>query len=82
MTLSPDANLLYVLLTGISGKLNEGRVERNGNSINLYDRYGVLQPYFSGAKLRSWCVLDSGGHLIDSWCFVDPQDRHLFPARS
>jgi hypothetical protein len=83
MTLSSDTILLYMLHTGISGRVIEGRVERNGNSaINVYDRYGVFQPYFSGAKLRSWCVVDSAGRPIDSWQSVHPDDSpaFLFPA--
>jgi hypothetical protein len=82
MTLSSDAVLLYVLHTGVSGRVSEGRIERHGSAINVYDRHGVLQPYFSGAKLRSWCVVDSGGRPFNSWCSVQPQDRrHVFPEQ-
>jgi hypothetical protein len=83
MALSSDAVLLYMLHTGVSGRVSEGRIERHGSAINIYDRHGALQPYFSGAKLRSWCVVDAGGRPINSWCSVHHDDHvRLFAARA
>jgi hypothetical protein len=76
MALSSDTVLLYVLHTGISGRVTEGRIERDGTSgICVYNRYGLREPYFSGERLRSWCVVDSAGRPIGSWCSIHPEDH-------
>jgi len=75
ITLSDDAMLLFILQSGVSGRLPAGRVERDGESvIKVYDRYGRLQPYFSGAKLRSWCIVGPTGLPIPSWSSILPED--------
>jgi hypothetical protein len=74
--ISDDATLLFILNSGISGRLSAGRVERDGGSvINVYDRHGKLQPYFSGAQLRSWCVVGADWQPISSWSAVLPEDQ-------
>jgi hypothetical protein len=75
MTLSDDATLTFVLQSGVSGRVKSGRIERVGEStINVYDRYGTLQPYFSGIRLRSWCIAGADGHPIPSWSAILPED--------
>lgn len=81
MVLSDDARLIFILQPGVPGHLTAGRVERDGESvINVYDRYGELQPYFSGAKLRSWCIVGATGLPIPSWSSILPEDcRRMLP---
>lgn len=82
MTLSDDATLAFVLQSGVPGRVKSGRVERVGESIiNVYDRSGKFQPYFSGIRLRSWCIAGADGQPIPSWSAVLPEDGEiLLPA--
>jgi len=74
--LSDDAKLIFILQSGVAGRLTAGRVERTGVSvINVYDRYGELEPCFSGAKLRSWYIVGSNGLPIPSWSAILPEDH-------
>jgi hypothetical protein len=84
MSLSDDAQLIFTLQSGVSGRLKAGRVERDGDSvINVFDQYGGLQAYFSGAKLRSWCIVGPTGLPIPSWSSILPEDRgRLLPNAS
>lgn len=76
MMLSDNAILIFILHSGVSGRRATGRVERNGESVvNVYDEYGALQPYFSGAKFRSWCISGPTGLPIPSWSSILPEDR-------
>lgn len=75
MPLSDDSVLIYILQSGVLGRLSAGRIERDGNAvINVYDRYDRLQPYFSGTKLRSWCVVGPNGLPVPSWSSILPED--------
>ena len=68
--------LVFMLQSGVPGRLMAGRVERDGESvINVFDRYGELQPYVSGAKLRSWCIVGATGLPIPAWSSILPEDR-------
>ena len=76
MMLSADAVLIFTLQSGVSGRLTAGRVERGGElAINIDDQYDGMQPYFSGAQFRSWCVVDPKGGPIPSWSSMLPKDR-------
>jgi hypothetical protein len=76
MLLSFDAELVFILQSGVMGRLTVGRIERGEHSVLLvYDEYGQFQPYFSGTRLRSWCVVDPTGRPIPSWCAILPEDR-------
>ena len=75
MNLSLDLVLLYILHTGVLGRITTGRAERDGESaINVYDQYGTLQPYFSGVRVRSWCIVDRSGRTFQSWSAIEPED--------
>jgi len=76
MMLSNDAILIFILQSGVSGRSTKGRVERDmAPVINVYDEYGGYQPYFSGRKLRSWCIAGPTGRPIHSWSSILPEDR-------
>lgn len=76
MRLSDDAALLFVLRSGVQGRLTVGKVEHDVDTlVRVYDRHGDLQPYISGTRLRSWCIVGPAGQPIPSWCSILPEDR-------
>lgn len=76
MELSREAAFVYVLNTGVAGRLTFGRVERNGQSgPRVYDLSGNLLHYISGNRIRSWCVLGPGGEPMPDWSSILPGDR-------
>jgi len=78
--LSDETVLMYVLAhSGCVGHLTAGRVERVGLSqLKVYDQYGAVFEYVSGANLRSWCVFGPDGNPIDGWSQIHPQDAQRF----
>ena len=76
MVLSDQAALIFVLYSGVLGRLTAGRVERNGKSgLDVYTPYGKLNGYISGARLRSWCIAGPTGKALPSWSEILPEDR-------
>jgi hypothetical protein len=71
MSLSHDLILVYVLYrSGCVGHLTSGSVSRHGaTGLNVYDSYGRLVEYLSGdsSRVRSWCLIESTGDLIEGW---------------
>ena len=71
LVLSDDLVMVYVLRdSGCVGRFTSGRVERTESGLNFYDRGGGLVEYFSGTKIRSWCVFGP----LERWCEVMPED--------
>ena len=66
IALSDEVVLLYVLdRSGCVGQLSTGRIERAGPSqLNVYDKYGIVFEYVSGANLRSWACSDQGEYRL------------------
>jgi len=74
MNLSIDRVLVYVLRSGVMGRVTLGRVElEQGAGLQVYDTFGALNEYISGDRLRSWSVLD-GGIPLPGWSQVMPAD--------
>jgi hypothetical protein len=76
----------YVLRdSGVTGHLNSGRVEQSAaGGLDVFDVYGSRFEYFSGNRLRSWCVFGSDGKPIDGWSKILEEDRQRmghFPDR-
>jgi hypothetical protein len=71
---------MYVLNhSGCTGHLSVGRVERGGpDQVKVYDSYGELFEYVSGAQLRSWCVLGPDLQPFDGWSRIHPKDAQRF----
>jgi hypothetical protein len=62
--------------SGCVGRLSSGRIERTDSSgLRVYNTHGLLNEYISGDNLRSWCVLDFTGRLVEGWSDVQPEDR-------
>jgi hypothetical protein len=82
MPLSHDLALVYVLhRSGCVGRLNSGRVSRHGaTGLNVYDAYGRLIEYLSGSTshVRSWCLVESTGNLVQGWHSVSIEDVARF----
>lgn len=80
ITLSDEMTLAYVLNhSGCTGRLSVGRVERAGpDQVKVYDSYGELFEYVSGAQLRSWCVLGPDGQPFEGWSQIHPTDAQRF----
>ncbi len=78
MTLSSDLVLVYVLLrSGVRGLLTSGRIERReSGELEVYDKFGELNEYISGARLRSWRFF-SEGFPVPEWSRVSPEDAQL-----
>ena len=74
--LSDETVLLYVLArSGCVGQLKIGRVERVGPiQLKVYDKYGAVFEYVSGANLRSWCVFGRVGIPLEGWSQIQPED--------
>ena len=81
MVLSDGVVLVYVLRdSGCRGRFTAGRVERVGaQGVNLYNRAGELLEYFSGTRIRSWCVFGPNGQPVEGWREVALADVELFP---
>ncbi len=76
MGLSDSSALLYVLSSGVAGRLTQGRVERDPTgAVRVYDGRGDVIEYLSGQRLRSWCVVNLAGVRIGPWCSVAEEDR-------
>ncbi|HVV45555.1 MAG TPA: hypothetical protein VHC72_10125 [Bryobacteraceae bacterium] len=76
MDLSREAIFVYVLNTGVAGRLMFGRVKRYDETcVNVYDSSGQLLSYISGSRIRSWCIVGPGGQAIPSWSSILPIDR-------
>jgi hypothetical protein len=75
MTLSSNCILYYARReSGVRGRATEGRVmldERNG--LMIYDRFGTLNEYLSGERLRSWTVIRDGVP-VPGWSHIMPED--------
>jgi len=75
MTLSSTCILFYTLReSGVRGHLTEGRValhERDG--LIVYDRFGTLNEYLSGERLRSWSLIRDGVP-VPGWSHIMPED--------
>ena len=85
VVLSNGFVMIFVLRnSGCRGRISAGRVERTGSGeLNCYDQYGILDAYFSGTNIRSWCVLGPDGQAVDGWCKVTPGDsQKIFPQPS
>ena len=85
LLLSDDLVMVYVMRTsGCMGRFTSGRVERTGPSgVNVYNRYDEIIEYFSGTRIRSWCVFGPDDERIEGWCEVAPEDSsRIFPRQS
>jgi hypothetical protein len=84
LQLSDRLALVYVMRTsGCMGRFTSGRVERTGPGVNVYNRYGEIIEYFSGTRIRSWCVFGPDDERIEGWCEVAPEDwSKIFPRQS
>jgi hypothetical protein len=78
MVLSDDCVLLYVLQNGVRGRVTSGRAELDElQGVIVYDRFGTLNEYISGDRLRSWTVIRNG-ISVPRWNHVMPEDAaHL-----
>jgi hypothetical protein len=83
LLLSDDLVMVYVMRTsGCVGLFTSGRVERTGPSgVNVYNRYGEILDYFSGTRIRSWCVFRPDDERIEGWCEVAPEDSSRIFSR-
>jgi hypothetical protein len=76
--------MIYILReTSVRGCLRHGRIEREGPTrLNVYDeRTGELVDYFSGDRLRSWCIFGPDADPIEGWQHILPEDlAAIFPA--
>ena len=79
LCLSSNLILVYVLRhSGLVGRLDSGRVRRNGG-LTVFDRYGRNIEYLSAAagNVRSWSVLTPDGTSVDGWSDVQDEDRDV-----
>ena len=76
LILSIELFLVYVLrASGCHGRMTAGRLERIGpKSINTFDEHGTWLEYFSGDRLRSWCVLNERGMPHEDWKAMQLED--------
>jgi hypothetical protein len=85
LVLSDDVVMVYVLRdSGCVGRFTAGRVERTGSGgLNFYDRRGDLVEYFSGTKIRSWCVFGPDERRVEGWYEATPEDSlRIFSRQS
>ncbi len=76
MILSSSCILFYALESGVRGRLMEGRVAfHECHGLVVYDRFGTLNEYLSGDKLRSWSVIRDGV-AVPGWSHIMPQDTN------
>jgi hypothetical protein len=75
--------MVYVMRdSGCRGRFTSGRVERTGpKGVNLYNRSGEFLEYFSGTRIRSWCVFGPTGRRIEGWCEATPEDLPRIGSR-
>jgi hypothetical protein len=74
MVLSCDCVLLYVLHSGVRGRVTSGKAELDEREgVIVYDRFGTLNEYISGDRLRSWTVI-RGGTPVPGWSNIMPED--------
>ena len=75
--------MVYVLRdSGCMGRFTSGRVERTGpKRVNVYKRSGEFLEYFSGTRIRSWCVFGPDGQRVEGWCEVMPEDSSRIFSR-
>ena len=66
LLLSGDLVMVYVLRdSGCVGRFTSWRVEPAGSGgLKFYDRRGDLVEYFSGTKIKSWCVFGPDGRRL------------------
>jgi hypothetical protein len=82
LVLSDDLVMVYIIrASGCMGRFTSGCVERTGlRGLSVYDRNGIFLEYFSGPRLRSWCVFGPDGQRVERWCEVAPEDSsRIFP---
>ena len=79
MNLSFDCVLIFVLHSGVLGRLTRGSVKRNGDDIHVQDTYGDLNPYFRLRRVRSWAIY-SDGSLVPDWSNIVPEDAAAIAA--
>ena len=77
LQLAPERTLVYVLHTGVTGRLQSGRIERDpGGLLLVYTQAPTrLNAYISGTNLRSWCVVGPGRQPLPGWCNVTAEDH-------
>jgi hypothetical protein len=83
VVLSDEVVLYYVLRdSGILGRLTSGQIVRRGpDSLAVFDHLGTELEYFSGERLRSWCVFGPDGTALNGWRKVLAQDLSKVPPR-
>jgi hypothetical protein len=76
LQLSDDLAMVYIMRDSTCmGRFTSGHVERTGpRGLRVYDRNGVFLEYFSGPRLRSWCVFGPEGRQVEAWSEVTPED--------
>jgi hypothetical protein len=75
MILSKRQVFAYVLRnTGYAGCLSAGRIEREAERLGVYDSQGDLVEYFSGERVRSWCLFGPDKAPIEGWEAISPED--------
>ena len=76
LILSIELFLIYVLrASGCHSRLTSGRIERTSpNTIDIYNEQDTRLDYFSGDRLRSWCVLNQDGMPHEDWRAVHHED--------
>ena len=84
LPLSDDLVMVYIMReSGCMGRFTSGRVERTGpRGVSVYDRSGDFVEYFSGPRIRSWCVFGPEGQRVEGWCEVTPEDLPRILSRS
>ena len=74
MVLSCGCVLLYVLHSGVRGRVTSGKAELDEREgVIVYDRFGTLNEYISGDRLRSWTVIRDGTP-VPGWSHIMPED--------
>ena len=75
--------MVYVIRdSGCRGRFTSGRVERLGpQGLDVYNRYGEVLDYFSGTRIRSWCVFGPDGQRVEGWCEVASEDSSRIFSR-
>jgi hypothetical protein len=79
MLLSYDVIFLYVLRSGVTGRLTKGRIERDGSRLTIYAPDPSTNNEYLTDSLRSWSVVAPDGKPVGDWCAVLPEDRAQLP---
>ena len=78
MALSNDASLVFVLRSGVLGRVTRGRLVHDSvRGLRVYcPDPDEINEYISGPNLRSWCVIGPDARPLPGWCSILEKDRH------